>query len=108
MARDKPLGKQMHTRHTRVANFIFSSPLDAPRYGKLHMEKLSLEDKAHENSDLDAAFLDYAKHESVDSLSLYEIESEILCLYDQLIELRLERAILETQLELPSGARKVS
>ena len=68
------------------------------------MEKLSLEDDANENSELDAAFADYANHELVDTVSLYEIESQILCLYDQLIELRLERAILDSQIELPSGA----
>lgn len=68
------------------------------------MEKLSLEDDANENSELDAAFADYANHELVDTLSLYEIESQILCLYDQLIELRLERAIIDSQIESPSGA----
>lgn len=68
------------------------------------MENLSLEDDADENSELDAAFMDYANHELVDNLSLYAIESQILCLYDQLIELRLERAILDSQIELPSGA----
>lgn len=71
-----------------------------------HMEKLSLEDNANEDSELDAAFVQYANHESVDRLSLYDIERQILCLYDQLIELRLERAILETQLELPPGTRQ--
>ena len=70
-----------------------------------HMEKLSLQDSVNEQPELDAAFLNYANDESVDSLSLYEIEQQILCLYDQLIELRLERAILETELELPLGAR---
>ena len=69
------------------------------------MEKLSLEDDANESSKLDAAFLDYAKNESVDNLSLYEIEREILCLYDQLIELKLERAILDAQRQLSTGAR---
>lgn len=77
-----------------------------PTVDFITMEKLSLEDKANESSELDTAFVDHANHELVDSLSLYEIESQILCLYDQLIELRLERAILETQLELPSGARQ--
>lgn len=70
------------------------------------MEKLSLADNANENSELDAAFIKFADHESVDRLSLYDIERQILCLYDELIELRLERAILETQLELPPGTRK--
>lgn len=70
------------------------------------MEKLSLDDNADENSELDTAFIKYTTDEPVDRLSLYEIERQILCLYDQLIELRLERAILEAQLELPSGTKK--
>lgn len=70
------------------------------------MEKLSLDDNAIENSELDTAFVSYADHEPVDRLSLYEVERQILCLYDQLIELRLERAILEAQIELPPGTRK--
>lgn len=70
------------------------------------MEKLSLEDNAAENSELDIAFVKYANHEPVDRLSLYEIERQILCLYDQLIDIRLEGAILEAQLELSPGTKK--
>ena len=69
------------------------------------MEKLSLDDNATENSELDTAIIRYANHEPIDKLSLYEVERQILCLYDQLIELRLERAILEAQLELPPGTK---
>lgn len=71
------------------------------------MEKLTLEDGLKEDSELEAGFLQYANHELADDLSLYAIESEILCVYDQLMELRLERAILDMQLELPAGARQL-
>jgi hypothetical protein len=71
------------------------------------MEKLTLEDDLKEDSELEAGFVSYANDESVDDLSLYAIESEILCLYDQLIELKLERAILDMQLEFPAGAREL-
>ncbi len=71
------------------------------------MEKLTLEDDLKDDSELEAGFVSYASDESVDELSLYAIESEILCLYDQLIELRLERAILDTQLDLPAGPREL-
>lgn len=72
------------------------------------MDKLSLADDLNENVELDAAFAEYALDDSGDTLSLYEIESQILSLYDQLIELRLERALLESQLDLSSGARQPS
>lgn len=68
------------------------------------MEKSSLEADAKQ-FDLDETFAEYAKPWSADNLSFYEIESQILALYDQLIELRLEKAILDTQLDLPQGAR---
>ena len=55
-----------------------------------------------ENED-ESAYADFAKQKSHDSLSLYDAESQALALYDQLVELRLEKAILEAQLEIPSG-----
>lgn len=102
-------GAQDCTRlHKAVQNLSISGAVFQVRIcTPHHMEKLSLEDNADDNSELNIAFTNYADPESVDSLSLYEIESQILSFYDQLIELRLERAILETQLKPLPGARKV-
>lgn len=49
--------------------------------------------------------LEFLNLESCDSLSLYKVESQILDLYDQLDELRLETAIFEAQSKLPFGTK---
>ena len=56
------------------------------------------------SSSTDAAFAEFAAHESGDTLPFYEIEGQVLALWDQLNELKLEQALLEAQNTL-SGAR---
>ena len=51
----------------------------------------------------DAAFADLAAHRSGDALLFYEIEGQILELWDQLNELSLERGLLESQDTVPIG-----
>lgn len=53
------------------------------------------------SSTTDAAFADLAGHKSGDVLPFYEIEGQILELWDQLNELRLEKALLEAQEKVP-------
>lgn len=55
------------------------------------------------SSTTDAAFADLAGHKSGDVLPFYEIEGQILELWDQLNELRLEKALLEAQEKVPMG-----
>lgn len=45
----------------------------------------------------------YATQKPQDRLFLYEAESQILALYDQLVQSRLEKALLEAAIESPSG-----
>ena len=52
---------------------------------------------------IDAAFADLAAHKPGDALPFYEIEGQILEQWDQLNELRLEKALLEAQATAPSG-----
>lgn len=61
-----------------------------------------LEDTKKQIED-DSAYVDLAQQTSRDNLFLYEAESQVLALYDQLAELRLEKAVIEAQLETPSG-----
>lgn len=56
------------------------------------------------SSSTDAAFAEFAAHESGDTLPFYKIEGQVLALWDQLNELKLEQALLEAQNTL-SGAR---
>lgn len=66
------------------------------------MNEPSLEDndnKSEAADDLEHIVKDTAR----DNLSLYEAESQILTLYDQLADLRLEKALVETQIDLQSG-----
>ncbi|CAF9927290.1 MAG: hypothetical protein ALECFALPRED_003679 [Alectoria fallacina] len=51
----------------------------------------------------DAAFADLAAQGPGDALPFYEIEGQILELWDQLNELRLEKALLEAQDTVPTG-----
>ena len=55
------------------------------------------------SSSTDAAFAGFAAHKSGDALPFYEIEGQILELWDQLNELRLEKALLEAQDTIPIG-----
>lgn len=66
------------------------------------MEDTCAEKGVPENA---AENLEFLNLESCDSLSLYDVESQILNLYDQLDELRLEIAIFEAQLKLPPGTK---
>ena len=49
------------------------------------------------SSSTDAAFAELAAHKTGDAIPFYEIEGQILELWDQLNELILEKALLETQ-----------
>ena len=53
------------------------------------------------SSSTDAAFAELAAHKPSDTIPFYELEGQILELWDQLNELTLERAILEAQSALP-------
>lgn len=55
------------------------------------------------SSSTDATFADLAAHKSGDAIPFYEIEGQILGLWDQLNELRLEKALLEAQNSQPLG-----
>lgn len=45
----------------------------------------------------------YTSQKPQDRLFLYEAESQILTLYDQLVQSRLEKALLEAAIETPPG-----
>ena len=49
------------------------------------------------SSTTDAAFAELAAHKSGDAIPFYEVEGQILELWDQLNELTLEKALLEAQ-----------
>ena len=55
------------------------------------------------NSEPATAFAEFAANESRDVLSFYELEGQILALYDHLNDLKLEIALLEAQHKLPSS-----
>ena len=55
------------------------------------------------SSSVDAAFADFAAYKSGDALPFYEIEGQVLELWDHLNELRLEKALLEAQNTVPTG-----
>lgn len=67
------------------------------------MDELSLEDDADKSSEAEEELGEFAKDRSQDKLLLYEAESQVLTLYDQLADLRLEKALFEAQAELQSG-----
>ena len=52
----------------------------------------------------DATFAEFAAHGSGDTLSFYEVEGQVIALWDQLNELKLEQAVLEAQVS-SSGER---
>lgn len=49
------------------------------------------------SSTTDAAFAELAAHKSGDAIPFYEVEGQILELWDQLNELTLEKTLLEAQ-----------
>ena len=55
------------------------------------------------SSSTDAAFAGLAGHESGDAIPFYQVEGQILELWDQLNELTLEKALLEAQNTMPLG-----
>ncbi len=55
------------------------------------------------SSSVDTTFADLAAHKSGDALPFYELEGQILELWDQLNELMLEKALLEAQGTTPIG-----
>ena len=55
------------------------------------------------SSSTDAAFAELAAHKPGDTIPFYELEGQVLELWDQLNELTLERATLEAQSGLPSS-----
>ena len=52
----------------------------------------------------ETALAGLAAHESGDTLPFYEIEGQVLALWDQLNELKLEQALLQASLTSSSGA----
>ena len=55
------------------------------------------------SSSTDAAFTELAAHKPGDAIPFYELEGQVLELWDRLNELTLERAILEAQSAHPLG-----
>lgn len=66
------------------------------------VKRTDLNDRTRMSNEV--VFADYAAHESGDTLPFYEVEGQILALWDQLNELKLEKALLETRTTLSSGA----
>ena len=60
------------------------------------------------SSATDAAFAAYAAHESGDVLPFYELEGQVLALWDQLNELKLEKALLESHADPKRNGRIMS
>ena len=50
------------------------------------------------------AFAGLAAHESGDTVPFYEVEGQVMALWDQLNELKLEQALLQASLTSSSGA----
>ena len=55
------------------------------------------------SSSIDTTYADLAAHKSGDALPFYELEGQVLELWDQLNELKLEKALLEAQGTPPIG-----
>ena len=62
-----------------------------------------LESDANSTSERAIAFAEFAVNESRDVLSFYEVEAQILALYDHLNDLKLEIALSEARDRLPSS-----
>lgn len=73
------------------------------KQGSTDVSEMSLLEDANKQVDGDSAYVDFAQPTSRDNLLLFHAESQALALYDQLVELRLEKAVAEAQLETPSG-----
>lgn len=56
-----------------------------------------------QGSQEDFLYEKYATQKPQDMLFLYEAESQILTLYDQLVQSRLEKALLEATVETSAG-----
>ena len=54
---------------------------------------------------VEAGYTGLCKDELGDTLPFYQVEGQVLELWDQLQELSLERALLEIQIQMQSGAR---
>ena len=65
----------------------------------------SLGSDGRSTSEQVTAFAEFAENESRDVLSFYEVEAQILALYDHLNEINLEIALLEVRNRLPSSKR---
>ncbi len=63
----------------------------------------SLGDNEISTSEHATAFAEFAVNESRDVLSFYDVEAQILALYDHLNDLKLEIALLEARNGLPSS-----
>ena len=68
------------------------------------VKRANLNNKSFMSASNDVAFAEFAVHESGDTLCFYEVEGQVLALWDQLNELRLEQALLEAQITSSSGA----
>ena len=55
------------------------------------------------SSSTDTAFVELAAHKSGDAIPFYEVEGQILELWDKLSELTLEKALLEVENAVPLG-----
>lgn len=64
---------------------------------------MALYGAASKSSKDESMYANLVELKSHDTLLLYEAESQALALYDQLVELRLEKAILEAQKKIPAG-----
>lgn len=72
------------------------------------MDNMELDtDSLSKLSEVDA-FAAYADDESGDALPFYEAEGQVLALWDQLNELKLEMALLEASMNPPPGERTSS
>ncbi|MCJ1424322.1 hypothetical protein MMC29_002209 [Sticta canariensis] len=92
-------------RHSLILNTSKQSPcikvLDFDRKDSTRVCEMSLLEDTKQQVEDDSVYVDLAQQTSRDNLLLYEAESQALALYDQLAELRLEKAVVEAQLETP-------
>lgn len=69
-------------------------------------DESSLGSNGNNTSEHAAALAAFAVNESRDVVSFYDVEAQILALYDQLNDLKLEIALQEAGNELPSSSRQ--
>ena len=66
------------------------------------VDNVRLDDDSHQAGSIEEGFTQYAEDQPDDKLPFYEIEGQILSLWDRLNELKLEIAVLEKPtVELP-------